>query len=140
MPAPWMRIARRRGVRLVALAALAIVLGGCGPTTGTGSSPAVTAGPDSPRITARGLAFDRQSLDVPAGRSFTLVFDNEDGAPHNVAIYRDAAATDRLFAGEIFGGPGTRTYAIPALPAGTYPFRCDVHQDMRGTLTAAGGG
>ncbi len=28
------------------------------------------------------------------------------------------------------------TYAVPALPAGTYGFICEVHPDMKGTITA----
>ena len=28
------------------------------------------------------------------------------------------------------------TYAVPALAAGTYPFICEVHPDMKGTITA----
>lgn len=133
--------ARRRTAtvaRAIALAALAFALAACGPAQGAVSSASSgVADPGSPRITAKAMAFDRGTLDVPAGRPFTIVFDNEDGAPHNVAIYRDAAATDRVFSGEIFGGPATRVYAVPALAAGTYTFRCDVHQDMQGTVIAS---
>jgi plastocyanin len=28
------------------------------------------------------------------------------------------------------------TYAVPALTAGSYTFICEVHPDMKGTLTA----
>jgi plastocyanin len=126
--------------RAVAVAALAFAIAACGPTPAAVSSAASgVADPASPRLTAKDLAFDRTTVEVPAGRPFTLVFDNEDGAPHNVAIYRDDAATNRLFSGEIFGGPATRAYAVPALAAGTYTFRCDVHQDMHGTVIAAAG-
>ena len=38
--------------------------------------------------------------------------------------------------GEIFNGVETRTYDVPALPAGTYGFVCTVHPNMTGTLTA----
>jgi plastocyanin len=30
----------------------------------------------------------------------------------------------------------TRTFEVPALAAGTYPFACTVHANMTGTLTA----
>jgi plastocyanin len=36
----------------------------------------------------------------------------------------------------VFSGPSARLYAVPALPAGTYQFRCDVHQQMTGTIVA----
>ena len=39
-------------------------------------------------------------------------------------------------AGEIFGGVASRTYAVPAIPPGTYRFLCDVHPTMVGTLIA----
>jgi plastocyanin len=123
--------------RAAAAAVLALAVAACGTQPGAMSSASSVVGDrDSARITAKGLAFDRQVLEVPAGRAFTIVFDNEDGAPHNVAIYRDAAAKDPVFRGDVFGGPETRTYAVPALTPGSYAFRCDVHQEMRGTITA----
>jgi plastocyanin len=85
-------------------------------------------------ITAQNIAFDRGQLAVPAGRPFQLLFENREGAPHNVRIYDDV--DQPLFVGEIFGGPGSRTYEVPAIPAGTHRFRCDVHPDMAGTVIA----
>jgi len=40
-----------------------------------------------------------------------------------------------VFKGEIFAGTDSRTYAVSALPAGTYAFVCSVHPNMTGTLT-----
>jgi len=82
------------------------------------------------------MRFDPTELVVPAGRAFTLVFENEDTAPHNVAIYNDQSAQASRFIGEIFGGSASRVYSVPALAAGTYFFRCDVHHDMHGTVVA----
>jgi plastocyanin len=114
---------------------IAASLAACGGANGA----SVTAEPNSPTVAAKDLAFDRTELDIPAGRAFTLVFENRDGAPHNVAIYRDATATDGLFVGDVVSGPATRVYAIPALPAGTWYFRCDVHPDMHGQVVATSG-
>ena len=93
----------------------------------------VTSGPDADLV-AVDLAFDRPSLEVPAGIRFDLEFVNLDAVPHNVSIVdsRDGV----LYAGELFTGPDDRTYEISAIPAGTYRFRCDVHPDMVGTLVA----
>jgi plastocyanin len=85
-------------------------------------------------ITAQDIAFDRAQLDVPAARTFKLLFENREAAPHNVTIYNEGI--EALFVGEIFGGPASRTYDVPAIPAGAYLFRCDVHPDMLGTVTA----
>jgi len=125
------------------VATFAVAISGitaCSPTLGSTSSTApIVAESGSPGVTARDMTFDRAELVVPAGRAFTLVFDNQDGAPHNIAIYRDESAQASLFVGEIFGGPTSRVYAIPALAAGTYFFRCDVHHDMHGTVVARQG-
>jgi plastocyanin len=128
--------------RTIAIAAFVLAIAGlaaCSPTVGSSSASAVVASPGSPTITARGLRFDRTELGVPAGHSFSLVFDNEDGAPHNIAIYDDQSAQASRFVGEIFGGPASRAYAVPALKAGTYFFRCDLHHDMSGTVVAQSG-
>lgn len=106
----------------------------CTSATGAGGSP-----PPAPAggavITAQAIAFDRQQLGVPAGRPFQLLFENRESAPHNVRIF-DEVVDQPLFVGEVFGGPGSRTYDVPAIPAGTHKFRCDVHPEMAGTVTA----
>ena len=120
---------RRRATFLLA----SCLLVACTSATGAGGSP-----PPAPSggavITANGIAFDRLELAVPAGRPFQLLFENREGAPHNVTIYGEAGPP--LFVGEIFGGPGSRTYDVPAIPTGAYRFRCDVHPEMAGTVTA----
>lgn len=87
------------------------------------------------RITSGGLKFDTQLLRVPAGRPFTILYLNESPMPHNVAIYRDESAGEPVFAGDVieFGGI---LYEVPALPAGDYVFRCDLHPHMTGLLIA----
>jgi plastocyanin len=129
----------RRSFTIGAFVLAMVGLAACSPTLGSSSASAVVASPGSPTISARGLRFDRTELVVPAGRAFTLVFDNQDGAPHNVAIYDDQSAQTSRFVGEIFGGPARRGYAVPALNAGTYFFRCDVHHDMYGSVVAQSG-
>jgi plastocyanin len=129
----------RRTFAIGAVVLAMVGLGACSPSFGSSSASAVVAEPVSPTITARGLRFDRTELVVPADRAFTLVFDNQDGAPHNVAIYDDQSAQRSRFAGEIFGGPASHVYAVPALQAGTYFFRCDVHHDMSVTVVAQSG-
>ncbi len=88
-------------------------------------------------IMAMNNVFDTDSLSAPAGTPFTVLLDNMDaGIPHNFSIYTDDTATTALFTGEIITGPDTITNEIPALDAGSYFFRCDVHPTtMIGTLT-----
>ena len=44
-----------------------------------------------------------------------------------MAIYTNASASTALFKGSLLNAPGSVTYDVKALPAGTYVFRCDVH-------------
>ncbi|HEX2626284.1 MAG TPA: cupredoxin domain-containing protein [Candidatus Limnocylindrales bacterium] len=129
--------------RLGAFATLALVvaLAGCGGITGTSSlgyaeAPA-SLEPNSPTLAAKDIAFTKAQLDVAADTPFILVFENRDGVSHNVSIYPDGAATTKLFDGVLFAGPATRWYPVPALAAGTYVFRCDLHPNMTGTLRAS---
>jgi plastocyanin len=99
-----------------------------GAEPGTGASGNV--------ITAENLSFDRDTLSFPADTPSTLTFQNNDaGTPHNVAIYTDESASEALFTGDLVTGVDTATYDIPAMPAGSYYFHCDVHPDMHGTVT-----
>jgi hypothetical protein len=95
-------------------------------------------------ITAQGTAFDTRCLAAPADQPFEILFNNEDeGLPHNVAIYTDSSASESLFIGETFPGPDDRTYPVDPVEAGDYFFRCDVHPtQMTGTFVVAeeGGG
>ncbi len=120
--------------RWVTLLLTSFMLAACTSATGAGGSP-----PPAPSggavITAQEMAFDRPEFTVPAGRPFQLLFENRDSAPHNVRIW-DESADAALFVGEVFGGPGSRTYDVPAIPAGTHRFHCDVHPEMAGTVTA----
>jgi plastocyanin len=115
------------------LLVIAGILTACSPAGSAAPPPSAPTG--GAVVTAQGNKFDRAELAIPAGRPFQLLFENREGAPHNVRIYDDGV-DQPLFVGEIFGGPGARTYDVPAIPAGTHRFKCDVHPDMQGTVTA----
>jgi plastocyanin len=114
-------------------AVLALLVTACSTASGS-LGPPPTAPPGGAVIVAHDLAFDRTPVEARAGAPFQLLFDNRDSAPHNVTILDANGAS--TFVGETFGGPASRIYAIPALAAGTYRFRCDVHRDMTGSLVA----
>jgi outer membrane protein assembly factor BamB/plastocyanin len=80
-------------------------------------------------LTAANIAFDEDTLTVPVGAMVTMTFTNNDQVPHNFALYTDDSASESIFVGETFSGPGeTRTYEFQApSQLGTYFFRCDVH-------------
>lgn len=87
-------------------------------------------------LSAKNIHYSTACLAAPANKPFTITFHNEDsGVPHNVAIYSNSSASKVLFRGTIVTGVKTVTYQVPALPAGTYYFRCDVHPTaMHGTF------
>ena len=114
-------------------AVLALLVAACSASSGPGG-PAPSAPASGAVIVAQGVAFDRTHVDVPADVTFPLLFENRDGVPHNVTIL-DAEGKP-LFVGETFAGYGSRTYVVPALRAGAYRYRCDVHTDMTGTVSA----
>jgi len=97
-------------------------------------------------VVAEELAFAPTEFELPADTPTSITFDNRDDAgtfgPHNIAIYTDDSFASGLFVGDLIQGPATVTYDVPAIPEGSYPFRCDVHPQMLGTanVVAAGGG
>jgi plastocyanin len=103
-----------------------------------GESPAGSpaAGGTVLEIQAQGVAFDTAELTAPAGQPFQIHFVNNDASiQHNVAIHEGSPTGPEVFRGEIFVGPGERTYDVPALAAGAFGFICTVHPNMTGTLT-----
>ncbi len=125
------------GVAPVASGAAGGVSGG-GAAGGGAAGESATAAPSLPaadvNLTAQGIAYQQTSLTAPAGKAFTLAFDNRDaGVPHNVAI-KNGSGTE-VFKGQIITGPDVVVYDVPALPAGQYTFVCSVHPNMTGTLT-----
>jgi plastocyanin len=89
-------------------------------------------------ITAVNIQFEPGDHTVPAGKDFTIKFDNNDPSiPHNVSIREGGATGPELWKGEIFPGIDSRVYQVTTpLKAGTYTFICDVHPTMTGTLVA----
>jgi plastocyanin len=119
---------------LAAVAAIAIACssgGGAGQPSG---SPA-PVDPSAPVIVAQNNAFNPTTLTVTADEAFSLTLDNKDAAPHNVAIFKDESAAESISVGEIVSST-TATQQVPALEAGEYFFRCDVHKEMTGTIVA----
>lgn len=84
-------------------------------------------------IDALNIAFTQASVNAPAGRAFTVLFDNQDASvPHDVFI-KDASGK-QVFSGAIINGPTQTTYDVPSLAAGTYTFFCSIHSNMTGTM------
>ena len=114
------------------LVAVAAISAAC---SSAGAQP-VPSGPvdaNGPTVVAKDMAFSPSTVEIPAGKNVTLHFDNQDNAPHNVAIYRSASASEKISVGQIVTG-SKADQVVPALTPGTYFFRCDVHTNMTGTI------
>jgi plastocyanin len=124
----------KRFILALGLIALAAVSAACSPAAAqpTASGPVDANGPT---IVARDMKFSAGPVEVKAGTNVTIHFDNQDAAPHNVAIFTDSSASTPISIGEVVSS-GKKDQVVPALKAGTYFFRCDVHHDMTGTIVA----
>jgi len=124
----------------MALAGLAAMTVACS-SGGSGSTPAPTAASSvdasapasgGTTVVAKDIAYQPTSLTIPANTATTITFDNQDAAPHNIAI-KDASGA-QVFKGDIVTQQKI-DYNVNALPAGAYQFWCEVHPNMTGTLT-----
>lgn len=125
----------------VLLAVVLVNLGGFGeieevaeaaPAAG---AEAAAPAPEAVEIVAENLEFTTDELTFPAGEEVALAFDNPDAAPHNVSIYADDSLDESFFIGDNVDPGASITYEIPALEAGAYYFRCDIHPNMAGRVT-----
>ena len=98
----------------------------------------IAGAPDSGlvlKLTAKSHAWDLKDLAGPAGNSFKIEVTNDDADPHNLVIASGTDLPSRLATLDKFSGPATKTLDVPGLPAGTYLFRCTLHDSMRGELS-----
>jgi plastocyanin len=109
-----------------------------GPGPGGACTP--TESGTSLKLVAKNTAFDTDCLGAPSGKSFKILFDNQDASvQHNVEVYTNASATTRVggatSATDVITGVASVTYSVPGLQAGNYYYRCDIHPTvMFGTL------
>jgi plastocyanin len=120
----------------VAAIAVIVLISACGGSS-TDSEPTFTFAGDrpSPRhdgpvidVYASENVFNTDEIKADANEELSIIFVNNDAAPHNVAIYTNEDAEEEIYVGETFTGPGeVREYTFTAPGKGTYFFRCDVH-------------
>ena len=105
------------------------------------ATPVVTPPVTDVTVVAKDFAFSTPAVTTRAGKQFTIAFVNQDyGTNHNIHIVK-ADGTDPFpyafdgFGFDVVTGGLFVVYQVPALKPGTYPFSCDVHPEMTGTLT-----
>ena len=126
-----MRLTRHGRAAALGLAA-AVAVSACAGSSAP-ATPFPSLGADAVVVAAKNTQFTTQSVHVPAGKAWTLAFDNQDNLPHNMVITDQSNTT--VFASTIVNGPTLKIEAAPALAAGEYHFVCAVHSEMHGTLT-----
>ena len=124
----------KRILLALGLLAIAAVGAACAPVAKP-PTPSGPVDPNGPTIVAKAMKFETTNVEVKADGAFTLHFDNQDTAPHNVAIFTDSSAATPVSIGEVITA-AKADQVVPGLKAGTYFFRCDVHHDMTGTIVA----
>lgn len=127
----------KRVIQATALAGLAVMTVACSSGGGSTPAPSVSAGASADAgsgvtVVAKDIAFSPTAITLPADTVTAVVLDNQEAAPHNIAI-KDAAGT-QVFKGDVVTQQKI-TYNVGPLAAGGYAFWCEVHPNMTGTVT-----
>lgn len=105
------------------------LLAACG-SSGDGASTTTQPGPASDTGTIVAVGFTLSDVTVAPGAALELL--NQDGVPHT------ATADDGSFdVGRAEAGTTAGPVAAPS-ELGEYPFHCEIHSNMRATLTVEG--
>jgi plastocyanin len=136
---------------LVAVAAALVLVAACS-SGGASTAPSVEA-PEAPSVEASVEAsapaaeapcvasaaggeidvaiadFTFDPADIQATVGQTVTFTNNDSAPHTATLDDDSCTTAQI----ANGGSEGLTFNV----AGTYPFHCNVHPNMKGTITVS---
>lgn len=98
------------------------------------TAPAAAAEPEAVELSAADLEFSTDELTLPADTETTIMLDNQDAFPHNFSLYENDTLSEDFFVGSNVEAGATIDYEIPALAAGAYYFRCDLHPSMEGRV------
>lgn len=113
---------------------------GASPTPESTSRPAATPRPTpmptpppgAVLLEARDRQFSTATIEGVAGTPTIVYFTNSDELNHGLVIFRNASQDLELFHGDVFSGPNTIIYEIPAMAAGEYYFADAVYPSMHG--------
>jgi plastocyanin len=92
---------------------------------GAACTPSTTAG----EVEAEIADFAFNPADISATVGQTVTFTNNDSAPHTATLDEGSCTTENLNQGDSGG--------LTFNAAGSYPFHCAIHPDMKGTITVS---
>jgi plastocyanin len=95
------------------------------PAGGAACAPSSEAG--AVAVAIEDFTFNPADIAATVGQ--TITFTNSDSAPHTATLDDDTCTTPNISQG------GSNGLVFNA--AGTYPFHCDVHPNMKGTITVS---
>lgn len=105
------------------------------PASEAASQPPAAAGPCAPStdagtvaVSIEGFAFSPSTVAASVGD--VIEFTNGDSASHTATLDDDSCTTDGIGSDE--------TGALIFSEAGSYPFHCRIHPDMKGTFEISG--
>jgi len=106
-----------QGLALAGLAAMTVACSSGGSSNTPAPTAAASGDTSSPAaggttVVAKDIAYQPTSLTIPAATATAITFDNQDAAPHNIAI-KDASGA-QVFKGEIVTQTKV-TYNVPCV-------------------------
>jgi plastocyanin len=123
-------------------AVLSLALAACG-SSGSTSTPAASKPASAPasvaaicaesnvegsvKVSIENFAFAPSAITAKVGD--TITFTNGDTASHTATLDDDTCATGLI--------TNTKSDGLTFTAAGTYPFHCSIHTDMKGTITVS---
>ncbi len=122
---------------MLASAAVAVLItAGCGRDAGSTAKVTAVEGSGGVTVTAAGMRFSVERIEVTAGTATTITLVNHDRLAHTLRVYASGDPEGDIAAdtGEVAAGDAGEAVVLFA-SAGKHPFRCAIHpQQMRGTL------
>jgi plastocyanin len=97
------------------------------PAAGGGAPCAESATAGEVSVSIKGFAFNPADITAKVGQ--TITFTNDDSAPHTATLDDGSCTTPQIAGGASDG--------LTFTAAGTFPFHCNVHPNMKGTITVS---
>ncbi|MBA2610145.1 MAG: hypothetical protein H0U92_14495 [Actinobacteria bacterium] len=130
------RVPTSRAVAILGAVGLVgtLIAGGAGASAGERDFESHATVFPTATILAKGIAFDRKVMGLPADSDAEIIFTNLDvGTFHNVAVYSADERSLPLFNGRPIA-KGNEIYKLHTPDPGTYTYVCDFHPAMVGEL------